>query len=223
MSQVFDDLQYEIDGWYQTKLKYLHDRNTSIDGMEIGIYCCPNLQHVYLDTPENKVVSMLLSEVPNLKKLKVSKINCREMNEVMEKYAANAKLRLMTLEIVSGRDSLDLSVVSKACGNLQKLAIYYSVSVHVSSLHASSQLSFPSLKELIIYSTEIRGNYSIPILKSCPAIEKLNMCGCDDITDDSFFDILEYNPMFNLKDICLVLAPRLTTRTIWTMVTYLPR
>ena len=223
MGHVLDYLQYEIDGWYETKLKYVHDRNTTLDVLEMITYCCPQLQHAYLDTPEKLVVSTLLDNIPNLKKLKVSKVFCNEINDVMEKHSTRHNLKLTSLEIVNGRDSLDLSTISKACNNLQKLAIYYSMSVHVSTLNPSNQLQFPFLKDLTIYSTEIRGNYCVPILKSCPGIEKLTLCGCDDLTDDNFFDTLEANPMSNLREICLCLAPRLTTRTIWTMVTCLER
>ena len=223
MGQVLDYLQYEIDGWYETRLKYIHDRNTSLEVLELITYCCPQLQHAYLDTPEKLVVPALLENIPNLKKLKVSKVHCNEINDVMEKHSTQNYLKLIMLEIVNGRESLDLSLVAKACTNLQRLAIYYSMSVHVSNLNPSHQLQFPFLKDLMIYSTEIRGNYCIPILKSCPRIEKLTLCGCDDLTDDNFFDALEANPLSNLKEICLCLAPRLTTRTIWTMITCLER
>ena len=223
MGQVLDYLQYEIDGYYETRLKYVHDRGTSLDDMELFTYCCPLLQHAYFDSPNKGVMSGLVVGIPNLKKLKVSKVRCNEMNEIMEKSLTSHGLRLTSLEIVNGRDSLDLSYVAKACGNLKKLAMYYSMSVHVSTLNSSNQLLFPSLTELTIYSTEIRGNSCIPILRSCPRIEKLTICSCDDLTDDAFFNILDANPMTNLKEICIALAPNLTTRTIWTMVTCLNR
>ena len=223
MGQVLDYLQYEIDGYYETKLKYIHDRNTTLETVELVTYCCPQLEHAYLDTPEKGVVPALLDSLSSLKKLKVSKPNCNEINDVMEKHSNDHILNLTSLEIVNGRDSLDLSYVAKACTKLQKLKIYYSMSVHVSTLNSSNQLHFPSLTELTVYSTDIRGNYCVPILRSCPGVEKLTLCGCDDLTDDTFFDILEVNPMSNLKEICLALAPRLTTRTIWTMVTCLDK
>ena len=223
MGQVLDYLQYEIDGWYETKLKYIHDRNTTLDVVEMVTYCCPQLQHAYIDTPDRSVVTALLENIQNLRKLKISKVHCNEINDLMEKHSSGKYLKLNMLEIVNGRESLDLSLVAKACTNLQKLAIYYSMSVHVSNLNPTNQLQFPFLKDLMIYSTELRGNYCIPILKSCPRIEKLTLTGCNDLTDDNFFDILETNPLSNLKEICLCIAPMLTTRTIWTMVTCLEK
>ena len=223
IGQVLDFLQYDIDGYYETKLKYIHDRNTSLEVVEMITYCCPQLQHAYLDTPDKRVVTILLESIPKLKKIKISKPKCNEINEVMEKHSKVHTLKLTSLDIVNGRDSLDLSYVAKACRNLQRLALYYSTAVHISMITPSNQLHFSSLKELTIYSTEIRGNYCAPILRSCPSIEKLTLCGCNELTDDAFFEVLDANPMSNLKEMCLSLAPRLTSRTIWTMVTCLDR
>jgi hypothetical protein len=224
IGQVLDFLQYEIDGYYETKLKYIHDRNTSLEVVEMIAYCCPELQHAYIDTPENGVVTTILESIPKLKKIKISKPKCNEINEVMEKHSTVHTLKLTSLEIVNGRDSLDLGHVAKACRNLQKLTLYYSMAVHVSMITPSNQLHFPSLKELTIYSTKVRGKCCVPILKSCPCIEKLTLCGIDELTDDAFFDVLDANPMLTLKEISLSsLAPRLTTRTIWTMVTCIDR
>ena len=145
------------------------------------------------------------------------------MNEIMDKYKTSNVLKLTSLEIVNGRGCLDLTPLSKACRGLQRLLIYYSMGVQVSLLHSSDDLKFPNLQDLTLYATELRGNYCIPILKSCPNIETLTICQCNELTDDNFFSILDLNPMKNLKEICLLLAPNLTTRTIWTMVTCLDR
>ena len=99
MGQVLDYLQYEIDGWYETRLKYIHDRNTSLEVLELITYCCPQLQHAYLDTPEKLVVPALLGNIPNLKKLKVSKIHCNEINDAMEKHSTQNYLKLIMLEL----------------------------------------------------------------------------------------------------------------------------
>ena len=224
MGEVLEHLQYDLDGYHQTKLKYIHDRTSSLDRIEIFAYCCPSLQHIYFDTPESGTVKEALVNFTNLKKLKVSKLNCAELNEVMELNEKTYKLKLISLEIVNGRGSLDLTSVAKACCNLQRLAVYYSMAVHVSVLHSpQQQLHFPCLKEMMIYCTELRGNYCIPILKSCPAIEKLTLCQCDTLTDDDFVDALDVNPLKQLTAICLLFAPNLSTRTIWTMVTCLDR
>ena len=75
------------------------------------------------------------------------------------------------------------------------------------------------LQKLSVYSTDVRGNYSLSILKSCPLVEKLTLCHCDSLTDDDFFEVLETNPLSNCKDLCLLLAPYLTIRSIWTAMT----
>ena len=74
-------------------------------------------------------------------------------------------------------------------------------------------------QKLSVYSTDVRGNYSSSILSSCPLVEKLTLCNCDSLTDDDLFDVLEKNPMDNCKDLCLLLAPYLTLRSICTVMT----
>jgi len=215
MGKVLDHLQYEIDGYYQTKLRYFHDRETVAESLELVEYCCPDLVHVFLDTPARGVTTDLLKRADKLRKLKVSKLDCEELNQVFDSYAAGT-CRLQSLEVVNGRGSLDLYQVGRACYNLQSLEIYYSMAVHVSK---PLELRFPTLKKLTIYSTDVRGNYSATILKSCPLVEKITLCHCDTLNDDQFFEILESNPLENCKDICLLLAPYLTVRTIWTIMT----
>jgi len=225
MGQVLDHLQYEIDGYYQTKLKYFHDRNTSSDTLDLMAYCCPDLIHVFLDTPQREVVKGLFGgggskagtpATPDLRKLKLSKVNCDDLNEVFDLAGGGGGVSLTSLEIVNGRGSLDLTQVAKACHNLQSLEIYYSMAVHVSR---PLDLNFPALKRLSVYSTDVRGNYSQSILKSCRQVEKLTLCNCDTLNDDQFFEVLESNPLDKCTSICLLLAPYLTVRTIWTIMT----
>ena len=67
-----------------------------------------------------------------MRKLKVSKVNCRELNEIFE---AGPK-GLVSLELVNGRDSLDLHQVAKSCYHLQTLEIYYRL-VFICCIHLS--------------------------------------------------------------------------------------
>jgi len=214
MGQVLDHLQYEIDGYYQTRLRYYHDRKTNHDTTELMSYCCPELIHIYLDSPDPGVTkSVFKNHAGKLRNFKVSRVNCQELNDIFEEGPKS----LVSLELVNGRDSLDLYQVAKSCYHLQTLEIYYSMGVHVSK---PAELSFPSLKKLSLYATDLRGNYSASVLKSCPQIEKLTLTHCGEgLTDDAFFEVLETNPMPKCKDLCLVLAPYLTTRSIWTVMT----
>ena len=65
--QVLDHLQYEIDGYYQTRLRYYHDRKTNHDTTELMSYCCPELIHIYLDSPDPGVTKSVFKNHGNLK------------------------------------------------------------------------------------------------------------------------------------------------------------
>ena len=76
--QVLDHLQYEIDGYYQTRLRYYHDRKTNHDTTELMSYCCPELIHIYLDSPDPGVTkSVFKNHAGKLKNFKVSRVNCQ--------------------------------------------------------------------------------------------------------------------------------------------------
>ena len=138
--QVLDHLQYEIDGYYQTKLRYFHDRKTNKDTADLLSYCCPDLMHLFMDTPDPGVTpAVMKNHQQKLKKLKVSKVSCHELNDLFEADHWG----LVSLELINGRDSLDLYQVARSCYHLQSLEIYYSMAVHVSK---PLELHFPSLK-----------------------------------------------------------------------------
>ena len=76
--QVLDHLQYEIDGYYQTRLRYYHDRKTNHDTTELMSYCCPELIHIYLDSPDPGVTkSAFKNHAGKLRNFKVSRVNCQ--------------------------------------------------------------------------------------------------------------------------------------------------
>lgn len=84
----------------------------------------------------------------SLVSLKISKVKCDELHTALEKLSG-----LISLEVVNGRESLDLSVASECCPKLQSLQVFYSRGVHISS---SQGLRFPNLRKLTIYATEAR-------------------------------------------------------------------
>lgn len=219
LTKVLDWLQYEIDGYYQTKLRYVHDRDTA--GVDELLYYCPDLVHVYLDGPKPGVVTALLRGNPGLKHLKVSKVNCREINDLADSDVLRASTSgLLSLDVVSGRESLDLAKVSAGFRQLRRLAVYYSMGVHVSSV---KDLAFRELRDLTVYATEVRDDSSAAILRNCPKAERVTLSACESLTDDGFCEILDRNPLPHLRELSFLAAPRLTKRSVWTMVTCLER
>ena len=96
--------------------------------------------HLFMDTPDPGVTpAVMKNHEQKLKKLKVSKVSCRELNDLFEA----GHWGLVSLELINGRDSLDLYQVARSCYHLQSLEIYYSMAVHVSK---PMELHFPSLK-----------------------------------------------------------------------------
>lgn len=201
---------------HPVKMKYIHDKGTTSKTLAATQTLCPDLCSMYLDGPQRDVIKYLHG-FPRLRHIKVSKVNCDELHESLEKCGH----RLTQLELVCARESLDLTTTAKLCPMLQSLEVYYSTSVHVSS---DVDFTFPHLEKLIVYCTDVRGGGAAQaIIKSCPKIRKLTLCQCDGIDDDHFFGLLDANPMQECEELCLLQAPGLTVQTARCIITCLDR
>lgn len=103
---------------FKTKLKYLHDTRTSLKVMDAIIKLCPDLDSIYLDTPDAGVLTKLKSV--HLKRLKVYKFCCKELIELLEVIGKN----LFHLTVIKGRGPLDLGKLARSCAGLVDLDCY---------------------------------------------------------------------------------------------------
>ena len=88
------------------KLCYIHDVQTTIDKWDEVATFCPATNSVFLDSPDEEVLKDL-SCFKKLRKLKLSKVNFSQIVDSM-KIIPN---QLSTIEIVSGRGTLDLGLL----------------------------------------------------------------------------------------------------------------
>jgi hypothetical protein len=73
--------------------------------------------------------------------VKLSKVRCAELHEALEKMPG-----LLSLELVSAREILDLSVISRCCPRLESLQVFYSRGAQVND-HILYILGFPDVRE----------------------------------------------------------------------------
>lgn len=103
---------------FQTKLRYLHDTRTSARTMDAIIRMCPQLDSIYLDTPDSGV--LLKMQVIKLKRIKVYKFCCKELAETVEVIGRS----LLHLTVIKGRGQLDLGKLARHCDGLRDLDCY---------------------------------------------------------------------------------------------------
>lgn len=103
---------------FKTKLKYLHDTRTNNKTIDAIVQMCPDLESIYLDTPDSGVMHKL--KFLNLRKLKIYKFCCIELEQLLETIGRN----LYHLTIIKGRGTMDLGRLSRSCGGLIDLDCY---------------------------------------------------------------------------------------------------
>ena len=147
--EAIHTLKMDLKRTHPTLLRYLHDRKTSCETLSSIQFLCPDLCSIYFNEPNQNTLKYL-KPFKNLRKLKVSKAKSTEVHEMLEIIGA----RILQLELVCLRESLDLKWIAGNCSNLHSFECYYSMGIHLSS---TANFVFPKLKKLTVYCTEIHG------------------------------------------------------------------
>lgn len=103
---------------FRTKLRYMHDTKTNQKTMDAIIKMCPELDAIYLDTPDAGVMHKL--KALRLRRLKIYKFCCIELCELLETIGKN----LAHLTVIKGRGILDLGKLIRSCSGLVDLDCY---------------------------------------------------------------------------------------------------
>ncbi|KAJ6647003.1 hypothetical protein Bhyg_02221 [Pseudolycoriella hygida] len=187
---------------FKTKLKYLHDTRTNSKTMDAIVRMCPELESIYLDTPDSGVMHKL--ESLNLRKLKIYKFCCLELEQLLEKIGPN----LNHLTVIKGRGTLDLGRLARSSNGLIDLDCYmmdhitYACDRKFQNLHGLEMLNSPftntSLKRFVCNT------------------QSLKRLAIDSITfTDEDMECIFLEHYFNqLEDIWFTSAPNLTVNTV---------
>ena len=157
------------------ELKYVHDQNTTEENFEDLTRFCPELRTIFLDNPEQEVLSKL-DKFQHLRKLKFNKVSFEELLETT-KLLRN---QITMIELVAAHGTLDLGLLSEHCPNLTVLEIYYSKSVI-----SLSRVKFDRLKKCVIYSSDLSGSAASDLIENCPRIQHLNLSSATTLSHSS--------------------------------------
>ena len=157
------------------ELKYVHDQNTTEENFEDLTRFCPELRTIFLDNPEQEVLSKL-DKFQHLRKLKFNKVSFEELLETT-KLLRN---QITMIELVAAHGTLDLGLLSEHCPNLTVLEIYYSKSVI-----SLSRVKFDRLKKCVVYCTDLSGSAASDLIENCPRIQHLNLSSATTLSHSS--------------------------------------
>lgn len=105
---------------YKTRLKYIHDSETNVNSLNAIVNCCPDLEVITLNKPDDGVLKEL-HKLNNLHSLKLSRVKYKEMIEYL-KLAGN-KVQELKLNVIK-EDSVDLSVICQMAPELITLECF---------------------------------------------------------------------------------------------------
>ena len=192
------------------QLRYIHDVGTNPDIGDLITRVCPRVTSIFLDTPDEQTLAKL-SALKSLKKLKLNKVDFDLVLETCRAMTYN----ITTIELVSAKGSLDLSLLSQHCPNLQTLEIFYS---HTVLTKGGKMNPLHRLKKCVIYSTKISGEASLDILQNCPALEHINLSSAATLDNLTLSNIVAERKLENLCDLVLMSAPLLDLVSIELLV-----
>lgn len=204
-SFVGRSLQYILDNKdpaFRCKLVYLHDTGTKAKTMDAIIDTCPNLQDLYIDSPESNTL-VKLSKV-NLRRLKLYKFNCSELLTLLESNGNYTR----HLTVIKGRGTMEIHRLIRCCPNLIDLDFYM-----MDSLSFSGDHGFLDLQGLEILSSPI----SQPGLRNLLSLSTtLKRLAIDSVTfnDEDFSSLMIEKDFYHLEDVWFTTAPNLSMASV---------
>ena len=195
------------------QLQYIHDQFTTSENFDDISRHCPHVLSIFLDTPDSAVLPKL-QQFKKLKKLKFNKVTFELLLETLK----TIPYHISQIELVTSQGSLDLSLLSQLCPNLQTLEVYYS-----KNILSKGPVQFNKLRKCIIYSTELTGQASSDLLASCPNIEHLNLSSAKTIDHTHLMKIVLDGQLVHVTELAIMSAPMLDIHAVDLLVTSLPR
>jgi hypothetical protein len=140
-------LQYvleKMNAQFTCKLQYLHDTDTKAGTLEAICKTCPNLEHIYLDSPAFGTLHLM--EKMKLKRLKVCKFSSHELLQLLDKIGRY----LVHLTVIKGCGTFDIGRLVRSCPNLFDLDFYL-----METLTYTCEKSFPQLEGLEVLNSPL--------------------------------------------------------------------
>lgn len=204
---------YKKHKYLKTKLKYLHDTETTTEDFEAIVNTCPLLENVYFDTPNTGVVCDL-GRLKMLHSLKLSRFSWTELQSYLQVYGS----RLHTMKLNTCKDEvIDLSTISHSTPNLVTLECF---KVELTFTELNSY--FMSLENLEVLYCNIGGLVLGYLLLNSPYIKKVVVGDVIHMTDGDVFRLCAECDFVNLEELWFSHARYLTATSVELLMGHCP-
>nr|CAD7416638.1 unnamed protein product [Timema poppensis] len=187
-----------------TKLQYLHDIQTDHATFKAIVKLCPKLTSIYLDEPRRNVITSLDS-LPCLVDLKLCRFQCSELEE----FLGRAMQKLISLELILGQGSCNISSIAANCPQLTRLECY-----KMESLTHKDLVPFNKVHTFKASFTGISSSTVKYSLSSCPELKEFFVDDMLELTDRELEKLIQKTSLDQLEVMWLGSATNLTARSV---------
>ncbi|CAH1183811.1 unnamed protein product, partial [Phaedon cochleariae] len=204
---------YNRNPTHQTKLKYLHDTNTSMEIMESILKLCPALESLHFDSPAPGIVEKL-ANFRKLNSLKLTKGNMSELLTLLR--VSGSQLEVLKLNH-DKNTSLDLSEICLLCPNLVELESFL-MRITFSNLDTY----FMSLERLELSYCDMSLGVLRFLMTNSPFLKKI-IVGCNiNMTDGDVFRLCAECDFNFLEEVWFSSARSLTSTSVELLMGHCP-
>ncbi|GAB0097536.1 uncharacterized protein DMENIID0001_131820 [Sergentomyia squamirostris] len=203
---------YRQDPEFTCKLKYVHDTETTDKVLEAIVNCCPQLENLYMDTPDSGILNRLRN-LKYLERLKLYKFSCKELDSVLS-GGLGGRLHFITL--IKGRGTLDLGKLATMCPGIIDLDCYLMDLLVYACDHKFDELEGLEILNSVIVLSSLKHFIALHTTLKRLAIDTVHF------TDEDMMSLFVENNFSVLEDIWFTSAPNLTISTVEIMLERCP-
>ncbi|XP_023026400.2 uncharacterized protein [Leptinotarsa decemlineata] len=198
---------------FKTKLKYLRDTSTTVEIIEAISQLCPNLENLYLDSPEPGVVEKLV-KLRKLNSLKLTKCNVPELLTFLR--VSGAQLQVLKLNH-NKNTPLDLSEICLHAPNLTTLECF-----QMKLTFTNLDTYFMGLQNVELLYCDMSDEVTKFVLRNSPFLKRI-VIGClINMTDGDIFRLCAECEFSNLEVILFSYAKSLTIIAVELLIGHCP-
>lgn len=198
---------------FKTKLKYIHDSETTIEEFDAIVNTCPHLENICMNSPNSGVVCEL-GKLKSLHSLKLSRFTWRELLSYLLEHGS----RLQSMKLNTCKNEvIDLSLISHSAPNLITLECF---KVELSFPQVDSY--FMSLQSLEVLYCDIGGLVLAYVMIKSPYLKKIVVGDAIHMTDGDVFRLCAECDFVNLEELWFSNAKYLTSTSVELLMGHCP-
>lgn len=196
---------YEKNPNIRTKLKHIHDTDTSLEEMEAIACLCPELESIYINSPADYVIPEL-SKLKKLHSLKLSRFNWNELVNYLQ--TSGDQLQVLKL-IKCGETIVDISHICYYAPNVSTLELF-----KTELTCTDFSCYFMNLQRLEVLYCNINNAVLKHVMTNSPFLKRIFVGDVIYMTDGDVFRLCAECDFCNLVELWFSCAKCLTATSV---------